>query len=139
METTLNIRDDIFERVLPASRSTGISGSELIVILIKKVMADMSNAGHMGRLVQYQERRGKDQWQRFHIYLRAYDYEYFLDMRKLLKMSVSKILAHAVEKFLNKLLKKNIPITIGIETILWQEKLLMMLYAGSLSGDFHQI
>ena len=33
--------------------------------------------------------------------------EYFLDLRKLLKLSVSLILVYAVEKFLDKLLKKN--------------------------------
>ena len=108
METTLNIRTDISEKITLAARSRDISRSEMIVILIKKVMDDISNPGRIGKLVQYQDRRDPDEWHTFHLYVREDDYEYFLDLRKLLKMSVSLILAYAVEKFLDKLMKRNI-------------------------------
>ena len=39
--------------------------------------------------------------------MRADEYEYFLDLRKILKMSVSLIVAYAVEKFLDMLMKEN--------------------------------
>jgi hypothetical protein len=41
METTLNIRSDISEKIFLAARSRGISRSEMIVVLIKKVMDDI--------------------------------------------------------------------------------------------------
>ena len=107
METTLNIRTDITEKINMAVQSRGISRSEMIVILIKKVMDDISDPGRMGRMVRYQERCRPDEWHTVHLYVREDDYEYFLDLRKLLKMSVSLILAYAVEKFLDKLLKRN--------------------------------
>lgn len=101
METTLNIRCDISNKIMLAAQSRGISRSEMIAILIKKVMDNVSNQGRMGKLVQYQERRSRGEWHTFHWYVREDDYEYFLDLRKLMKMSVSLILAYAVEKYLN--------------------------------------
>jgi hypothetical protein len=107
METTLNIHTDISKKITRAAQTRGISRSEMIAILIKKVMDDVSNPGRMGKMIQYQKRSRPDEWQTFHLYVREDDYEYFLDLRKLLKMSVSLILAYAVEKYLFKLLKKD--------------------------------
>jgi hypothetical protein len=106
METTLNIRTNISAKICLAARSRGISRSVMIVILIKQVMDDISEPGRMGRMVRYQERCRPDDWHTFHLYVREDDYEYFLDLRKLLKMSVSLILAYAADKYLDKLLKK---------------------------------
>ena len=107
METTLNIHVDILDKISTAADKRGISCSAMIVILLQKVMRARYNMVPIGRLVQYQDRRSKEEWHRFHIVWRWDDYEYFLDLRKLLKMSVSKILADAVEKFLKKLRKKD--------------------------------
>jgi hypothetical protein len=107
METTLNIRTDINEKINRAAQLKDISRSELITILIKKVMDDISNPGRIGRLVQYQERRSQGAWHTFHFYLKEDDYEYFLDLRKLLKIWVSLILAYAVERFLEMIMKGN--------------------------------
>ena len=70
-------------------------------------MDNISSPGRIGKMVQYQKRRNQDEWYTFHLQVREDDYEYFLDLRKLLKMSVSLILAYAVEKYLDKLTKKN--------------------------------
>jgi len=53
METTLNIRADISEKIFLAARSRGISRSEMIVVLIKKVMDDISNPVRMGRMGKF--------------------------------------------------------------------------------------
>jgi hypothetical protein len=108
METTLNIRTDILEKIAIAAQSMNISYSAMIVILIKKTMDQISDPARLGRMVQYQERSNSDDWHTFHVQLRVDDYEYFLDLRKLLKMSVSLILAYAVKKFLSKLTEKDI-------------------------------
>ncbi len=80
----------------------------MIIFLIKKTMDDVSLEAHMGKMVRYQEKRNTKEWHTFHVRLRMDDYEYFLDLRKLLKMSVSLILAYAVEKFLDEVLKNSI-------------------------------
>jgi hypothetical protein len=102
METTLNIHGDVLEKITLAARSWGISRSAMIVFLLKKTMNDISNPGRFGSLVRYQERGGAGERHAFHIRLRVDDYEYLLDLRKLLKMSVSLILAKAVGRYLQK-------------------------------------
>jgi hypothetical protein len=108
LETTLNIRIDILKRIFAAARTKRISRSEMIIILMKRVMDDVSNRGRIGKMVQYQERRRPEEWQKFHLSVREDEYEYLLDLRKILKMSASLILADAVEKFLDKLINGSI-------------------------------
>ena len=102
MESTLNIRADILEQIARAANSNGISRSEMIAHLIKQVTADIADPEHIGRMVRYQGRRRPKEWRVFHVQVREDMYEYWLDLRKLLKMSVSLILAYAVKKFLGK-------------------------------------
>ncbi len=107
METTLNIHTDIFRQIAKAARSNNITCSEMILYLIKKTARDISNPGRIGRLVQYQDRARPKEWRVFHVRVREDMYEYWLDLRKLLKMSVSLILAQAVKRYLNKPIKIN--------------------------------
>ncbi len=105
METTLNIRHDILMKINQASASYGVSRMKIIIALIKMTMDDSKRPFMLGSMVRYQERAGADEWHRFHLILRVDDYEYFLDLRKFLKMSVSKILAYSVEKYLGTIIK----------------------------------
>ena len=106
METTINIQVDILEKITLAARSQGISRSRLIACLIKRVMEDMPDPQCIGRMVHYQKRSRPETWRTFHLTLQFDEYEYFLDLRKLLKMSVSLILAYAVKQYLHKSIKK---------------------------------
>lgn len=71
-------------------------------------MEDITEPVRIGKMVQYQSRRNPDEWHAFHVNLRMDDYEYFMDMKKLLKMSISLMLANAVEKYLNEILTKKL-------------------------------
>jgi hypothetical protein len=107
METTINIHTDILEKIQAAARTGGVSCSGLIILLFKKVMEDMPGPGKQGRRIRYQRRGKQEDWFMFHLQLREDEYEYLLDLRKLLKMSVSLILAYAVKKYLAALSKKD--------------------------------
>lgn len=100
METTLNIHSEILKKINAAAEKHGISRSALILLLIKKAMDDFPNPDNIGKLIRYQRKSEPEDWHVFHIKVRMDDYEYFLDLRKLLKMSVSLILAFMVEKYL---------------------------------------
>jgi hypothetical protein len=108
METTLNINKDILQKITQAAQVKRISRSELIVLLMNQVMKETNNPFFFGKMVQYQKKRESGEWHRFHIILRPDVYEFFLDLRRLLKMSVSYILAFAVEKYLRQLMGKDI-------------------------------
>jgi len=105
MKTTINIQINIFEQIVEAAKTHGISSSEMILLLINKIAADIAIPEKIGSLVKYQTRRKPKDWHVFHVQVREDMYEYWLDLRKLLKMSVSLILAIAVKKFLSKPLK----------------------------------
>jgi transcription antitermination factor NusG len=51
-------------------------------------------------------RRRPEKWRVFYAQVREDVYEYWLDLRKLLKMSVSLILAYAVKKYLCNFIKR---------------------------------
>jgi len=94
------------KKITLAAEAKKISRAELIIMLLNQVMDNTNKPYFLGKMVRYQERRVPDEWHRFHIELRPDEYEFFLDLRKLLKMSVSLILAYAVEKYLKCILRK---------------------------------
>jgi hypothetical protein len=106
METTLNMRADILESITREAHANGMTRSQMIVFLVKKVMADTPGALPMGTMVRYQKKRSRADWRVIHVYVSAYEYEYMVDLRKLLKLSVSLICAYAVQKYLTKSQKK---------------------------------
>lgn len=108
METTLNIHTNILRKITLAANTCKKSRSEMIMALIKNMMNDVSQPSRFGGMVQYQDRNVTFSWKTFHLVVREDDYEYLLDMRKLLKMSVSRILAVAVKKYLGKAVKSKI-------------------------------
>ena len=50
--------------------------------------------------IQYQERDDKKQWKPKHVWWKQSEYGYFQDIRKIYRMSISNILAYAVQNFL---------------------------------------
>lgn len=98
----------ILNQIARAAELKGLSRSEMIVILIKKVMDEKWKTVPVGKMVKYQQKCSPGDWHAFHLQLREDDYEYFLDLRKLLKMSVSLILAYAVDKYLQQLITGDI-------------------------------
>jgi hypothetical protein len=105
METTINLHIDNLTKITHAAELCGISRSETIMLIIKEMMNHIPDADRIGNMVRYQNRSNPDEWHTFHIQVRMDEYEYLLDLRKLFKMSVSLIIAYAVERYLKKLIK----------------------------------
>jgi hypothetical protein len=108
METTLNIRGKILRKIEKAASSRGISRSDMICIMLKHVLDDASIMVRTGRLLQYQDRGAPEKWNTVHVRFDEVECEYFQDLRKLSKMSLSLILAYAVIRFLDKVRGENI-------------------------------
>jgi hypothetical protein len=105
MDTTLNVHTDILERIADAALIKGVNRKEIIVLLLNMIMDEIPRAVTMGRLVQYQKRRPRTEWRRVHVRFEVDEYEYFLDLRKLMKSSLSRVLAIAVERYIDTLCK----------------------------------
>ena len=108
MKTTLNLHKTLLAALATAAASRGISRSAMAVILLRKELAGFKGPGYPGTLVRYQERAGADEWHTFHIRFRPDEYEYFHDMRRLGKFSVSYFLQRAIKKYILQKRKTNI-------------------------------
>ncbi len=107
IETTLHVHKSILDKLNRGEEITGRSRTFIIKLLIQRIMKDSQRMIKMNSRVKYQERDLKENWHRIHIVLNEYEYEYCFDMRKFFKMSVSYILAFAVLRYLDEILKRN--------------------------------
>ena len=111
IETILHVNKCILETLNKSSETTGRTRTFIIMLLMQRVMSDNQKMLKSYSRIRYQERDKKDNWHRLHIILNEYEYEYYQDMRKFYKMSISFILAYAIRRYLdnivNKLLNSN--------------------------------
>ena len=112
----VNIEIRTLDEINRAAGITCRSRTNIIRHLLTMAVKDnqaliKSNGG-----IKYQDRPacpagavGRDEsniWHKFHIVFRNDEYEYCLDMRKLFKMSLSRILAYAVVQYLSEIIHK---------------------------------
>jgi hypothetical protein len=102
IRTTANIDRKITGRICEAAELCGISIHQLVHVLFKIMIREKPLKFRFNRSVEYQQRRNKDQWKCFHIELSEAVYESCMDMRKLMKLSVSFLLNYAVEEYLDR-------------------------------------
>lgn len=106
IKTTFNMHIKVHEKIDRISHVTGLSEMEIINLLAKKVMGKSRHHYRLGKSVQYQKQREPEEWSLFHVKIMPDVYEYLLDLRKLLKMSVSLIIADAVNDFFGEMCDK---------------------------------
>lgn len=98
---TLNMRKDIKRKLDDAVVISGKTRSELIVLVMRKALRDFRKLVTHGRNICYQEKAPQSAWCRQHVSIFSRDYEYFLDMRKFFKRSVSLLVSYAIENYLD--------------------------------------
>lgn len=104
IETTIHIQRNTLEMLERGAAITGRSRTLIIKMLMQRLMRDNQKMLQSHSRIRYQERDLKENWHRLHIVMSEYEYDYFLDMRKLYKMSVSLILAFAVRHYLDEVM-----------------------------------
>lgn len=104
IETTININIDILDRLLDASSITGESKRNIISSLMRRLSEDYERIAVPWKRIAYQKRDGKKKWKRLHVTLMPDEYEFFLDLRKACKLSVSRLVAFAAEKYLDEII-----------------------------------
>jgi hypothetical protein len=106
IETTIYIHKNTLEMLNRGAALTGSPRTFILRLLMQRVMGDNHKMLQSYSRVKYQERDKKENWYRLHIVMNEYEYEYYLDMRKFYKMSVSFILAFAVRRYLDEVLNE---------------------------------
>jgi hypothetical protein len=105
VETTVNLAAGTRAALERASGLTGRAKSRLVADAMKRLMRGYGELVRDGRSVEYQERRGVLEWRRLHVSIEYRDYEFFIDMRKLCRRSVSFLVACAVDKYLDDIIE----------------------------------
>ncbi|MCP4130199.1 MAG: hypothetical protein GY754_04375 [bacterium] len=104
IETTFNTTMKNFELLKASAKTMKIGRSRLVELLIRKVMDEEPFDLTECCSVKYQLGCGDDSWYHCHVVFDSSTYENCLDLRKYSKLSVSAIIAYAIEKYLDELL-----------------------------------
>lgn len=87
-----------------SARKLGVKRSQLIVLLMEKLLLLWKSMKRSEVTVQYQKKFSFEEWKVVHVFLTGQEYEVFTDMRNFFKRSVSYMLAIAIRKFLQEIL-----------------------------------
>ncbi|MCP4137576.1 MAG: hypothetical protein GY754_41800 [bacterium] len=115
--TTFNITLENFELLQSSAKTMGIARSRLVELLIQKVMEKDPFDYKMFGTVKYQLSpledepavSGAEPWYHCHVVFDSSVYENCLDLRKVHKLSVSAIIAFAINNYLDDLLLSKDP------------------------------
>jgi hypothetical protein len=106
IHTTANIDISIKEKIVYASEICGVSKRKIVHYLFKILIKDKPLIFSFFNTVKYQIKKENTDWNCFHLYLSEANYEACLDMRKLMKKSVSFLLAYAVDKYIDRVIEE---------------------------------
>lgn len=104
--TTINIRLDILEKITDAAEKLNTSRRAIIVKLLLRSMNDIHKFHRGFTTVKYQPDEEKEKWHCFSIRFKPDEIEFWCDLRKIGKYSISYLVAIAVEKYLDEIIKK---------------------------------
>lgn len=93
-----------------ASVRTGRTRRDIVSALMNYIAKTGQFKVSVSGSVRYQKRIDDCRWNCFHIRLEQDEYDFFYDLKKVMKMSVSFVISWAIENFLDKFLIK---VTIG--------------------------
>ena len=105
-QTSFYMHVDNYVKLSAAAKQTGISRHKLIIQLMYRYAKEHKKMQVEKGTVQYQKMDNKNKWQVFRVVLSEKDYELFTDMRKVMKKSVSYLVALAIKKYLDTLVGK---------------------------------
>ena len=105
-QTSFYMHVDSYVKLSAAAKRTGMSMHKLIIQLMYRYAKEHKKMQVEKGTVQYQKMDNKDKWQVFRVALSEKDYELFTDMRKVMKKSVSYLVALAIKKYLDTLVGK---------------------------------
>ncbi|MBP7583720.1 MAG: hypothetical protein KBA61_06785 [Spirochaetes bacterium] len=102
-DTTVVMRGGIQAALERGIRISGRSRTALVVMAMKRMMGKRGGLARAFRCIEYQERGCA--WRRVHVRVYARDLEFFSDMRLVFKRSVSLLIAMAIERHLDEILR----------------------------------
>lgn len=106
MKTTIYVHNSTNKKLSKAAKILSCSKSSIIKYLLKQVLFNTGSKSNIYKSIKYQPSDSKSNWDTFPIAFTNDEYEYYTDIRKVKKMSVSLALAIGCRIFLMELLIK---------------------------------
>ncbi|MBN1533926.1 MAG: hypothetical protein JXA20_14750 [Spirochaetes bacterium] len=88
------------EKIRMISVLSRLSKSDVVIRLLRMSLKRSSLRARYSMTVEYQKRSASGRWQCLHVSIRPREYEYFTDIRKFCKMSVSLFISCAVDEYM---------------------------------------
>jgi hypothetical protein len=104
--TTLNLHKKIMKEVNETAIRFGKSRRDIIVLLLMGIMRNHEKVLGGFTSVKYQPDDDSKNWHCFHINFKPDEYEYFNDLRKVCKCSVSLLVALAADLYIDEMVKR---------------------------------
>lgn len=99
--TTLNLHINTMTEINRRSAECAVSRRSIIVRLLMMLMRDAHSVDMRFTNVRYQPDDPSGNWHCFSILFREDEHEFFVDLRKIYKCSISLLVAIAVERYLD--------------------------------------
>jgi len=106
IKSSVNINIDKLSLLENFSEGNELSVNEVVALLLRKILEDGKYSARKFRAVKYQEVDPDKNWDTLTVYFEDVDYEFFTDMRKFFKESVSLLLSKAIDLFLDTILSE---------------------------------
>jgi hypothetical protein len=106
IRTTHVMRLDVFAALLDASLKTKVDMCTILVRIMQMLFRDYSKYVNLYGQLKYQKRTPKGTKKRVHIHMSECTYDYFQDMRKVFRKSISFMFAIAVEEYLDQVIEE---------------------------------
>jgi histone H3/H4 len=105
IDTTITIAPGVRNAIMEASEMTALRVSSLAAACMKRLMKDYQRHVHLDGRVKYRRRvQAPNNWSRQHVRVSRREYEMFLDLRKVCKVSVSLLFDIAIREHLSEVL-----------------------------------
>ena len=106
IKSSVNINTEKLSRLETFSEVNDLSVNEIVSLLLRKILKDGNNVAIKFSAVKYQDDDPDKNWVVKTVYFEEICYEFFTDMRKFFKISVSFLLAKAIDLFLTTILSE---------------------------------
>jgi hypothetical protein len=107
LATSINVHIRTLSALSRAAQAMGVSRRDVVVRLLMRIMHDVDMYQSGCRTVRYQPDDEKGKWRCFPLKFKPDENEFFADLRKVCKCSVSLLVAMAVDRYLDELLTKS--------------------------------
>jgi predicted CopG family antitoxin len=100
IRTTINITYEVYTRLVEEAEARGIEIEALIIAILQHFSKKYRKEIIIGDAVRYQERKPEGSYVRVHVNWSDNEYEFLIDLRKVHKKSVSRLIAETVMTYL---------------------------------------